>query len=211
MKKPKIIETRPILLSQLEAAPTNANHMTDEQEASLEKAIAEVGFLQPLLVVKLGPNRYRIIDGHHRAACAGRLGYAELPSVVVETEADAEAILAIGMNRLRGELNLGEVAKVFVELDSLGWTLPELELTGFSTDEIEDFLKAARVTSEEEVMAGGSLGSTEDAPLEEADGPFELTLGFASKAELQQARKGLRRAAGKGRELGEGLLSLLEE
>jgi hypothetical protein len=47
-------------------------------------------------------------------------------------------------------------------------------------------------------------------PAEEPGGPFELVIPFATKDELQRAKKGLRRAAGKGRELGEGLLTLLD-
>lgn len=213
MKKPKILDSQVIPLAQLEEDPTNPNHMSDEQMAALVNAITVAGFLQPCLVRRLPDGRYKIIDGHHRAAAAGKAGLAAVPCIIVETDDEAAAILQIGMNKLRGELNLGEVARVIADLDAKGWTKPELVMTGFSEAELDDLLRAAQPATDEEVAAGG-LGTSDDAPpRDDTDpgGPFELTIPFGTKDELQRAKKGLRKAAGKGRELGEGLLSLLEE
>ncbi len=212
MKKPKILDTTPLPLSQLEEDPTNPNHMSDEQMAALVHAIEVAGFLQPCLVRRIGPNRYKIIDGHHRAAAASKAGLSQVPCVVVETDDEAAAILQIGMNKLRGELNLGEVARVIADLDAKGWTKPELVMTGFSEAELDDLLRAAQPSTDEEVAMGALGGSSDDAPeREDSDpgGPFELTIPFASKGELQRAKRGLRKHAGKGRELGQALLDLL--
>ena len=185
--------------------------MTPEQLDALTKVIGKVGFLQPCLVRKLDKDRYMIIDGHHRAMAAQKAGYSQVHCVIVETDEEAAAILQIGMNKLRGELNLGEVAKVIADLDARGWTAPELSMTGFSEQEIEDLLKAATPPTDDEAVEGASIGSNDEAPpAEEPGGPFELVIPFATKSELAKAKKGLRRAAGKGRELGEGLLALLD-
>jgi hypothetical protein len=105
-----------------------------------------------------------------------------------------------------------EAAKIIADLDARGWTVPELSLTGFTSEEIEDLLKAAHVPDDAEVVEGGSLGvEREPQELDEAGGPFELTIAFGTKDELQRAKRGLRKVAGKGRELGEGLLNLLDE
>lgn len=211
MKKPKILNIEELPLAQLEEDPENPNHMTDEQMGALVHAITVAGFLQPCLVRRLAKGRFKIIDGHHRAAAASKAGYSAVPCVVVETDDEAAAVLQIGMNKLRGELNLGEVARVLANLAEQGWTKPDLEVTGYTSDEIDDLLKACEVPTDEEVVEGASLGSDRDeSPADEPGGPFELTIPFATKDELQRAKRGLRRAAGKGRELGEGLLSLLE-
>lgn len=206
-----VIAIKNLPLAWLEADPANPNHMTPEQKEALVRAIKTHGFLQPCLVRRLDPERFMIIDGHHRAEAAQAAGLSEVPCVIVDTDAQAAAVLQIGMNKLRGELNLGEVAKVIADLDAQGWSVPDLTLTGFSEDEITTLLKAAQPATEEEVLEGASMGEDREEPeATDPGGPFELVIPFATKDELQRAKRGLRRAAGKGRELGEGLLSLLE-
>jgi ParB-like chromosome segregation protein Spo0J len=200
-----------IPLAQLESDPKNPNYMAPEQLAQLTAAIGRVGFLDPCLVRELPNGRYVIIDGHHRVRAASEAGLSEVPCIVIRTDDAHATLLQIGMNKMRGELNLGEVAKLIGELDIAGFDLPEMVPTGFSNEEIESLLQASRVVDEEEVLETGSLAREEEQRAEEEPGgPFELTIPFATKSELQRAKRGLRKVAGKGRELGEGLLSLLE-
>lgn len=209
MKKPNILKITNLPLTRLEDDPDNPNHMSDEQMAALVRAIKVAGFLQPCLVRLIGENQYRIIDGHHRADAAAQAGLSEVPCVIVETDDEVAAVLQIGMNKLRGELNLGEVAVVISNLAEEGWSIPDLEMTGFSQDEIDNLLKAASVATDDEVMEGASMGREKSEVPDEPGGPFELTLVFNTKEDLMTAKRGLKRATEKGGALGDGLLSLL--
>jgi len=210
MKKPKIIGVQKIPLSHIENAPHNANVMSDEDSTALANAVDQLGFLQPLLVAKVEEGRFRIIDGHHRAEAAAKAGFGSLDCLVIETDLENEAVIALSMNKIRGELNLGEVAKVFAGLEASGWTTSELQVTGFTPEEIDDFIKATSTVSEEEVVDTSAAFGAEEEERPEPGGPFTLELNFAAKADLQRAKKALRKAAGKGRELGDGLLQLLD-
>lgn len=193
-------------LSALRERDANPNHMEPEQFALLVEAIRRVGFLQPVLVRDSEDGTYEIVDGAHRARAAAEVGMVEVTAVVTDVDDNDASALQIGMNRMRGELDLGEVARQVASLSDAGWTVAELTLTGFSTEELDDLLKAARPEAADLMDQSFSTPDTEeDKPLK----PFLLELTFETKDDLQQAKRGLKRAAGKGRELSDGLLRLL--
>lgn len=51
-----------------------------------EQHIPTVDLAKPLIVVRLRPEYYRLIDGHHRVAKARRNGVAELPAYYLSEE-----------------------------------------------------------------------------------------------------------------------------
>jgi len=209
----------------------NPNKMEPEQYAMLVEAIRQVGFLQPILVRPLGvslPNgqelsaknaqllgglhavQYRVVDGHHRLRAAKELGLAQVPCVIVEKDDEEAVALALGMNRLRGELDLAQTAQSLEVLVQKGWTLGDLTITGFSADEIADLLRSLR-TDEVDVMAQAIEASdAEDEPDEKAK-IFSIEIQFTDRAEFKRAKKGLKKAAGKSGDLAKGLLRLLGE
>jgi ParB/RepB/Spo0J family partition protein len=192
----------------LRPAPRNANHMSEERYAALREGIRAEGFLQPLLV-RPTSNRaeVEIIDGHHRARAAKEVGLESVPVVMVDcTDAEA-ARLAIGLNRRRGDLNLSEVSSIFADLLEGGVDPSLLAATGFSPEEVDMLVSAAAEVADE-------VPPSMDPAPEPADGPtkpWEITLEFADRREYDRARRGLRKAAGKGNELSAGLMRLLGE
>lgn len=73
---------------------------------SLLENIKEQGFDDPLTVVKLGENRYRVIDGEHRLAAAVALGYKEVPCIIKEEIAeDDQKLQTIRRNHIRGDVD----------------------------------------------------------------------------------------------------------
>lgn len=191
-------------------APRNANQMSAGRFAQLKGAIGSAGFLQPVLVQpgeKAGV--FEIVDGHHRVQAARELGRAEVP-VVVLPRGDAR-IIALSMNRLRGETNLAEAALVIDELVGEGISAEDLDVTGFSVAEINDLIASVRSTEPEldDLDAAVQPDATADAGGSPVDRPFVLELRFRTRVDLAAAKKALRRAAGKGAELADGLLRVV--
>lgn len=128
----------------------NSRTHSDAQVAQIAASIREWGWATPVLVDEDG----QIIAGHGRILAARKLGMAEVPVVIASGWSDAQKrAYVIADNKLA--LNAGWdndlLALEFGELEGLGF---DLELTGFSLDEI-DALKpveaAAGLTDEDEV------------------------------------------------------------
>ena len=121
------------LVTELIPYVNNSRTHSDEQVAQIAASIKEFGWTNPILVD--GSNG--IIAGHGRLMAARKLGYKEVPTIELAdlTETQKKAYI-IADNRLA--LNAGwdnEMLKLeFDELAELGF---DLELTGFSFDEIE--------------------------------------------------------------------------
>ena len=111
----------------------NSRTHSDEQIAQIAASIKEFGWTNPILVD--GSNG--IIAGHGRLMAARKLGHKEVPTIELAdlTETQKKAYI-IADNRLA--LNAGwdnEMLKIeFDELAELGF---DMELTGFTLDEIE--------------------------------------------------------------------------
>ena len=121
------------LVTELIPYVKNSRTHSDEQVAQIAASIKEFGWTNPILVD--GDNG--IIAGHGRLMAARKLGYKEVPTIELAdlTETQKKAYI-IADNRLA--LNAGwdnEMLKLeFDQLAELGF---DLELTGFSFDEIE--------------------------------------------------------------------------
>lgn len=114
----------------------NSRTHSDQQVAKIAASIREFGFLNPIIVD--GSNG--IIAGHGRVMAAQKLGLATLPVIEAGhlTEAQKRAYI-IADNRLA--LDAGwDNDLLKIELQDLQAGGFNLELTGFSLDEIANFL-----------------------------------------------------------------------
>ena len=121
------------LVTELIPYVNNSRTHSDEQVAQIAASIKEFGWTNPILVD--GDNG--IIAGHGRLMAARKLGYKEVPTIELAdlTETQKKAYI-IADNRLA--LNAGwdnEMLKL--EFDQLAEFGFDLELTGFSLDEIK--------------------------------------------------------------------------
>ncbi len=202
-----------VLLADLVEPPVNPNKMEPDAFDRLQGLIAAKGFLQPILVRRLPSNGdiWQIVDGVHRSRAMRNLGALSIPAVDVTGMSDAECrALQIALNRLRGDLDLSEVARSLVELDGDGWTLAEMSLTGFSEVDITGLLQNAN-PSDEEIMEGSGAAPPEEPKPEGPAKPFLLELRFADRATFQRVNKALKQAGGKGnKDIVKGLLALLD-
>ena len=202
-----------VALAGLVTNPRNPNKMGAQAYVALVEAIRLRGPLQPLLVLEVfsggfdedETTTYEVIDGHHRRQAMLDLGYTEGDAVVLPhgTPREVVLMLSLGMNRLRGTVSIDAAEHVLRELLSEGADLDEMLTTGFTAEELNELLNPAPLPER----------SRADAPDENLlpDKPHVLELTFATEAQLKQATKRLRKAAGKTKNLGLGLLNLLGE
>ena len=125
----------------------NARTHSDEQVAQVAASIAEFGFVNPILV---GPDGV-IIAGHARLLAARKLRFAEVPVLVLGhlTETQRRA-LVLADNRLALDAGWDE-EMLKVELESLREDGFDLDIVGFTDEEIEDLLR-----DPEEVVEGST-------------------------------------------------------
>jgi DNA modification methylase len=125
----------------------NARTHSDEQVAQIAASIAEFGWTNPILAGADGI----VIAGHARLLAARKLGMTEVPVIVLDhlTETQRRA-LVLADNQLARNAGWNE-EMLRVELDALEEDGFNLELVGFSDDELEDLLRAP-----EEVAAGNT-------------------------------------------------------
>lgn len=128
------IERRPI--ESLIPYARNARTHSDDQVAQIAASIKEWGWTMPILVDPAG----QIIAGHGRVMAARKLGLAEVPVIVAAgwTEAQKRAYV-IADNKLA--LNAGWDEELLrLEMGDLQELDFDLDLVGFSADELSDLL-----------------------------------------------------------------------
>jgi DNA modification methylase len=115
----------------------NARTHTDQQVAQVAASIREFGWTNPILVAADGT----IIAGHARLAAARRLKMTEVPVIVLDhlTEAQRRA-LVLADNRLALDAGWDE-EMLRVELASLQEDGFDLDIVGFTDEELEDLLR----------------------------------------------------------------------
>lgn len=125
------IETRPV--AAIHASPHQARTHNKKQQLKTETSLRRFGLVQPLLVTGAG----EIVDGHLRFEVAPRLGYDEVPVIVVDHLSDPQIrALRLALNRIPLDAGWDEekLRGEFAALLSLGM---DLDLTGFDAPEID--------------------------------------------------------------------------
>jgi DNA modification methylase len=114
----------------------NSRTHSEDQIAQIAASIVEWGWTTPILVDSDGG----IIAGHGRTAAARKLGYAKVPVIVAGEWSDAKKrAYVLADNKLA--LNAGwDNAMLALELGELGDLGFDMDLTGFTADEIADLM-----------------------------------------------------------------------
>jgi hypothetical protein len=119
-------------ISELTPHPKNPRRHPEDMLKKLGDSIKEFGFTNPVLISEDNT----ILAGHARTTAAERLGFEEVPCIVLSLSgksADAYVIADNKINEL-SEWNDELLVELFKSLDDEGFNA---ELTGFSADEIE--------------------------------------------------------------------------
>jgi ParB family chromosome partitioning protein len=97
--------------------PKQPRQVFDEEALDeLKESIEQVGFLQPIVVRELEPNRYELVMGERRWRAAQSLGREQIPAIVRETRDDAMLRDALLENIHRANLNPLEEAAAYQQL-----------------------------------------------------------------------------------------------
>lgn len=128
----------------------NSRTHSDEQVAQIAASIKEWGFTNPVLVDVDG----EIIAGHGRVLAAQKLGLEEVPTMTAVGWSEAQKrAYVIADNKLA--LNAGwDKDMLEIEIDNLKDMDFDIELTGFSLDELADLFpepEKAGLTEEDDV------------------------------------------------------------
>jgi ParB family chromosome partitioning protein len=99
----------------------------EEALEELKSSIREVGFLQPIVVRELGPQRYELVMGERRWRAAQALERELIPAIIRDTRDDAMLRDALLENIHRANLNPLEEAAAYQQLlEEFGATHEEL-------------------------------------------------------------------------------------
>jgi ParB family chromosome partitioning protein len=106
--------------------PNNLQPRTRFDEAQLEELAQSIkanGIVQPILVRRIGGEKYQIVAGERRWRAAQRAGLQKVPAVIREVPDDRMLELALIENIQRQELNAIEEAHAYKRLiETLGLT-----------------------------------------------------------------------------------------
>ena len=219
MNPPKLAPMRvalDLVVPRYKTRDENPNKMDPERFVLLvaEMRDPDIGFLQPILA-RPGKTAgtVEIIDGHHRFWAAQEAGLTHIQMILASNLSPAQAAgLAIGMNRLRGDLDITMAAQALRELEEdTGWNTDQMALlTGFTQTEISELLHDHNTAEVNELLEGAGHAPAEEEPPPPSR-PFTLEIRFADKASYQLAKRKLRKAAGASKDLSLGLLNVLGE
>ncbi len=108
--------------------PKQPRSVFDEEALDeLKVSIEEVGFLQPIVVRELGPDKYELVMGERRWRAAQAIGRETIPAIIRDTRDDAMLRDALLENIHRANLNPLEEAAAYQQLlDEFGATHDEL-------------------------------------------------------------------------------------
>ena len=177
------IQVEYLKISDLKAYGRNARTHSEEQIKQLCDSIKEFGFTNPVLV----DEKNELIAGHGRTEAARRLGMIEVPAIrlvgLSETQIKA---LRIADNQLA--LNAGWDEELLrIELEEIRAEDFDLDLLGFSLDELDAILTANEDGYEQE----SNDGEIEEPPAEPVSkigdvwtmGRHRLMCGDSTKAQ----------------------------
>lgn len=142
-------------IDSLTAREGNPRHHPKEQIVDIAASIQAWGFTIPILIDSAGG----IIAGHGRVLAAKRLGILEVPCVIADgwTEAQKRAYV-IADNKI-SENSEWDEDLLRTELRALEASNFELELLGFTSDELAELLPEASALDDESESAGETVTS----------------------------------------------------
>lgn len=142
-RAPLQIEQVPIEDLAKRAAPYNPRTITEQDMESLRRSLRVFGVVDPIVVNRTSGN---IIGGHQRVQAAQAESFDSLPVVWVDLDESGERQLNLALNRISGDWDSAMLRDVLIDLEGRG---ADLELTGFSVDELD------RLFGEDESKAPG--------------------------------------------------------
>ena len=130
-------------ISELSPAKYNPRKITSDALGRLTKSLSELGNLQPMTWnAKTG----NIVGGHQRLKCYQALGKDEIEVWAVWLDETQEKAANLALNKLSGEFDMPQLKDILEKLDA---GEIDIDITGFSLDEIGKMMEATMPEGEE--------------------------------------------------------------
>jgi ParB family chromosome partitioning protein len=133
----------------------------DASIEELSRSVREHGIIQPLVVTKLGDNKYRLIAGERRFRAAQKAELKFVPVVIKETMTDSDTLqVALIENIQREDLNPIEEAYAYHQLhEEFNLTQEEIsKRVGKERSTVANFLRLLRLPDPvKKLLASGQL------------------------------------------------------
>src|SRR5437867_3943028 len=123
-------------------APYNPRTISDHDLEALRRSLRFFGTVEPIVVNRRSGH---IVGGHQRVKAAQAEGIETLPVYYVDLDDPSEKQLNLALNRIHGEWDERMLEELLAELKAGG---ADLELTGFTDDEIAALLVDQEVLQE---------------------------------------------------------------
>lgn len=127
----------------------------DEEYKKIKKSIQEFGYVSPIII----NYDMTVIGGHQRLKVLKDLNYNDIECVIVNLNKNKEKALNIALNKITGEWDNAKLEELLAELKE---TDIDMDVTGFSFDEVDDILKDITGSKEDDFDVEQALNEIED-------------------------------------------------
>lgn len=127
----------------------------DEEYIKIKNSILEFGYVAPVIINA----DMTVIGGHQRLKVLKELGYEEIQCIVVDLDKNKEKSLNLALNKISGEWDNDKLEAILAELKE---TDIDINVTGFSNDEIDDILKDIIGSNEDDFDLEEALDEIEE-------------------------------------------------
>ncbi len=146
-------------LSKLKENPKNPNVMSEKMFKLLVDNIEREGFKDPIIVrPKDEDGFYLIEDGHHRKMALVELGFEVGPCVIADFKGDLD-LSSLMLNKIKGHLAPDKVGAILMGLREEYSSQDLANLTGYSSQDLENYASVLSVPELPDLGHYGSLSS----------------------------------------------------
>ena len=127
----------------------------DEEYQKIKRSILEFGYVAPIIVNA----DMTVIGGHQRLKVLKELGYEEVECNIVDLDKTKEKALNIALNKITGEWDNSKLEELLAELKE---TDIDMDMTGFTFDEVDNILKDIEGSKEDDFDLDQVLNEIEE-------------------------------------------------
>lgn len=127
----------------------------DEEYKKIKNSILEFGYVSPIII----NSDMTVIGGHQRLKVLKELGYEQIQCIIVNLDKNKEKALNLALNKISGEWDDEKLEQILAELKE---TDIDMNITGFSNDEIDDILKEVIGSKEDDFDIEEALNEIEE-------------------------------------------------
>lgn len=182
-KKESIMNIQKINILKLKPSEYNPRkdlQPEDEEYIKIKNSILEFGYVAPVIINA----DMTVIGGHQRLKVLKELGYEEIQCIVVDLDKNKEKALNLALNKISGEWDNDKLEAILAELKE---TDIDINVTGFSNDEIDDILKDIIGSNEDDFDLEEALDEIEEPTTKVGDvwllGKHRLLCGDSTQQE----------------------------